>query len=180
MSGYASTFALVKLKPPLEKPAIVFAGILTDPRSNMKREPETFNLTDLPNRKLGEASAQEIQLELIRRRKFNAFDGEQVAEALVKHRDLWESAFMDRLGVHREDRELPAMSMIKLRDLEYDWNVDTLYILTHDVASAKRLMEVFAMDEFCGETHLIENPDEVGSAIGSGPTEQAIVAVWWD
>ncbi|HUP79209.1 MAG TPA: hypothetical protein VM260_11705 [Pirellula sp.] len=65
--------------------------------------------------------------------------------------------------------------MIKLRDLEYDWNVDT-----PDDASAKRLMKVFAMEEFCGETHLIENPDEVSSAIGSGLTEQAIVAMWWD
>ena len=146
----------------------------------MKREPESFNLADLLDRKLGEASAQEIQLELIRRRKFNAFDGEQVAEALVKHRELWESAFMDRLGIHREDRELPAMSLIKLRDLAYDWNVDTLYILTPDVASAKKLMEVFSMEEFCGEPYLIEDPDEVSSAIGAGPTEQAIVAVWWD
>lgn len=146
----------------------------------MQREPETFNLTDLSNRKLGEASAQEIQLELIRRRKFNSFDGKLVAETLVKHRELWESAFMDRLGGHRKGRELPAMSMIKLRDLAYDWNVDTLFILTPDGASAKKLMEVFSMEKFCGEPYLIENPDELSSALGAGPTEQAIVAVWWD
>lgn len=146
----------------------------------MKSEPETFNLTELSNRKLGDASAQEIQLELIRRRKFNAFDGEQVAAALVQHRDLWQSAYMDRLGVHRSDRELPAMSMIKLRDLAYEWNVDTLYILTPDVASANKLMEVFSIEECCGEPYLIADADEVSSAIGAGPTNQAIVSVWWD
>ena len=146
----------------------------------MKREQRTFDLAELLNRKLGEASAQEIQLELIRRRKFNAFDGEQVADALIHHRELWESAFMDRLGLHREDRDLPAMSRIKLRDLADDWNVDTLYILTPDVDSAKKLMEVFSTEAFCGEPYLIEDADEVSNAIGAGPTEQAIVAVWWD
>jgi hypothetical protein len=45
-------------------------------------------LADVPKLALGEATAQDIQMEIIRRWKFNAFDGERVAGQLWEHRDL--------------------------------------------------------------------------------------------
>lgn len=45
---------------------------------------------------LGKATIQEIQLELIRRRRFHEFDGQRVADCLLQHRDLWEAVMMDR------------------------------------------------------------------------------------
>jgi hypothetical protein len=44
---------------------------------------------------LRDASVQDIQLELLRRTRFNALDGEQVVASLLKHRDLWLAALLD-------------------------------------------------------------------------------------
>ena len=41
---------------------------------------------------LREASVQEIQLELLRRTRFNALDGERVCASLLKHCGLWVAA----------------------------------------------------------------------------------------
>src|SRR5207253_387024 len=96
----------------------------------------------LRGRLLTEASVQEIQLELIRRTRFNAFDGERVVAALERHRDLWEAVLMDR-SCFSDPGRLPLAGLIKLRDLSHNyWNVDTLYILCPDAARARRLGEL--------------------------------------
>lgn len=138
------------------------------------------SLEELPALRLGEATAQDIQLELIRRRKFNAFDGERVAAQLWQHRGLWESVMMDRLALSNWGKP-PAMGLIKLRDLPYDdWNVDTLFILTLDASCARQLAEVFKMEDSGGMVSVYENSEDVDSALGSGREKRAIVAVWWD
>lgn len=77
---------------------------------------------------------QQVQLELIRCRRFNEFEGEQVVRALLAHRSLWISALMDRLG--------DPSGLIKLRDLPRNlWNVDTLYVLARDEGCARELVE---------------------------------------
>jgi hypothetical protein len=47
----------------------------------------------------GDATVQGIQFELIRRTKFNAFDGERVEGSLLRHRELWMAVLLDRQGV---------------------------------------------------------------------------------
>ncbi|MEK7327686.1 MAG: hypothetical protein AAB217_20770, partial [Chloroflexota bacterium] len=80
-------------------------------------EKREMNTTESPN--LAEATAQEIQLELIRRTEHNAFDGEQVFEDLLAHRDWWEAVLLDR-----------KHDSVKLRDLPDNlWNTDTLFVL---------------------------------------------------
>jgi hypothetical protein len=65
---------------------------------------------------------QSIQFELMRRASFNSFDGARVARDLLRHRQLWCGALIDRVGTN---------ALIKLRDLGTgSWNVDTLYILS--------------------------------------------------
>jgi hypothetical protein len=78
---------------------------------------------------LRDATVQDIQLELIRRTRFNDFDGEKVCASLLRHRDLWRAALLDRPGVpnYAEPTILLAGGLIKLRDLSDDiWNADTL------------------------------------------------------
>ena len=129
---------------------------------------------------LTEASAQEIQLELIRRWKFNCFDGEKVVASLRRHRGLWRAALMDRLGVRSSDI-LPAMHLIKLRDLpKNEWNVDTLVVLTPDLESARVLAKISEDENWIADdARVIEDESERSSALGTSHPDY-IVSFWWD
>src|SRR5438105_64058 len=99
---------------------------------------------------LTEATVQEIQLELIRRTQFNAFDGERIVAALKTHCDLWTAVLMERLGLSQSGR-LPPAGLIKLRDLAGNyWNVDTLYILCPDTPRARRLGDIAETEDWGG------------------------------
>lgn len=138
------------------------------------------SIDELPRLMLGEATAQDIQLELIRRWSFNAFDGPRVVETLMQNRDLWDAVLMDRLALSNPGK-LPAMGLIKLRDLPYnEWNVDTLYILARTKPAATRLAEIFNMDESGGMVSVYDDQEDVDSALGGGREQRAIVAIWWD
>ncbi len=132
---------------------------------------------------LAEATVQDIQLELIRRTRFNAFDGPRILASLLAHRDLWEAVLLDRFGLSGRDRPggLPAISLIKLRDLSDNiWNADKLFILTPDTASAHRLVEVIEAEDWGGEKPQVFEGEDVDRALGGGEEGQAIVTVWWD
>ncbi len=129
---------------------------------------------------LGEATAQDIQLELIRRSQYNAFDGERVAAALLEHTGLWEAVLMDRIAISNPGK-LPSAGLIKLRDLpDNEWNVDTLYILARDRESAKTLAQIFNMEEWGGMVSVHDDPRDVDSALGGSLGEEAVVVIWWD
>jgi hypothetical protein len=146
----------------------------------MRVEMNAKSLDALPTLPLGQATAQDIQLELIRRWQFNAFEGEHVAAKLLEHRDLWDAVMMDRLALSGYG-DLPAMGLIKLRDLPYnEWNVDTLYILAPSKEAAHQLAEIFNMDQWGGMVSVHDDPKDVDNALGSGREERAVVAIWWD
>ena len=115
--------------------------------------------------------AQRTQLELIRDRRFNHFDGEQVVRDLLIHRGLWVSALMDRVD---------PMRLIKLRDLPRDhWNVDMLYLLARDEASAHALAEL--SETWRADTVEIFDTERTGLALGQFPVgDWRIVELWWD
>lgn len=128
--------------------------------------------------RLREATIQEIQLELIRRTQFNAFDGNRVAAALRSNRHLWKAVMMDSIGISQPGR-LPMGGLIKLRDLpENFWNVDTLYVLSQDRASAHQLAEM--AEDWGGMVQIFERRDEVESALGGSGIPSVIVSIWWD
>jgi hypothetical protein len=132
---------------------------------------------------LQEASVQEIQLELIRRTKFNDMDGEQVARVLLKHQDLWSAAILDRQPYWSKDfRQLPSSWLIKMRDMPHDiWNADTLFLVTESVQKARRLAEIATGEEhWGGEVVVHEDQEETNRALGAGRHSYAIVTVWWD
>jgi len=128
--------------------------------------------------RLQEATVQEIQLELIRRTNFNAFHGGEIAAVLQANQHLWEAVIFDSLCTSRSDQLLIG-GLIKLRDLpENIWNVDTLYILSPNMASANQLAEMG--EEWGGMVHVFENRDEVESALGGSGIPSMIVSIWWD
>ncbi len=146
----------------------------------MSGEMNAKSVADLPLMPLGEATAQDIQLEIIRRWRFNDFDGPTVAAILFEHRDLWEAAMMDRLALSGWGN-LPAMGLIKLRDLPYNlWNVDTLYLLATNKEAAQKLAEIFNVETSGGMVSVYDDPKDVDHALGSGRETRAVVAIWWD
>ena len=130
---------------------------------------------------LREATVQDIQLELIRRHRFNAFDGQRVYDFLIKHRHLWQAVIMDRLGYVMKDETGANWGLIKLRDLPADiWNVDTLIVMPHSVGAAEQLARLFDEADLGGEKAVVEGPEKTRAALGEYPCSQGLVSVWWD
>lgn len=121
--------------------------------------------------RLTEANIQDIQLELIRRRQFNNFDGSRVVRDLLEHRDLWEAVLLDGQ---------PPFNLIKLRDLSANgWSTDTLFILAADDASANRLKEFG--EQWLADSVDIRGEEATGRELGIFPPgNRRIVEMWWD
>jgi len=132
------------------------------------------------SKQLANATVQEIQLELLRRSSFNAFDGEKVVATLLGHRELWQAAMLDRFCISRPGK-LPTAGLIKLRDLDANiWNADTLYILAPNAKCAKQLSRIAKKDRWGGEVSVHDDPEEVDTALVGAEEGQAVVKVWWD
>ena len=118
--------------------------------------------------RLTEATVQEIQLELIRRHQHNYFEGEEVAADLMAHQEWWEAVLMDT-----------SAGLVKLRDLKKNlWNVDTLYILTTNEHSARRLARL--AERWLADTVTVYDEEETNSELGGGIEQQRLVTMWWD
>jgi hypothetical protein len=130
---------------------------------------------------LTEATVQEIQLELLRRTEIEALNGPKIYDSLLRHRELWTAAMLDRFVVDHGGA-LPSLSLMKLGNLPEDyWNADTLYVLTPDVASARRLAQIAEAEDWGGLVRVFDDSHEVCMALGSfSDEEQAVVAIWWD
>jgi len=139
-------------------------------------------LWNLPDDQL--SRAQKLQFMLMLEARFNSFDPFVVVRDLLKHRDLWHGVVMDR-GFYWPDDQNPPFSplrtdLIKLRDIERSWNVDTVYILTNTGQRHRweQISEYWAADE----SHFIQGK-MVGYMLGcfGGPdTTCEIFQVWWD
>jgi len=138
---------------------------------------QLMNLVDLTT-----ASVQEIQLELIRRRRFNQFDGQKTYDFLMKNRDLWIGAVMDRFGYFSNTEGGAAnWGLIKLRDLPGNhWNVDTLIVMTQSRELACKLAKLIEDSDLQADTVEVETEQDTCDALGEYPTEHGLVSVWWD
>jgi hypothetical protein len=136
-----------------------------------------------PTLLLRDATVQEIQLELIRRTRFNTFDGEKVCELLERHRDKWQAVVFDRPGFpnYEHPTQLLAGGLIKLRDLDDNiWNVDTLFVLTHTPEQARELSIAFDESDTGAMPILCEDQRENDMALGTGRQVFGLLKVWWD
>ena len=132
---------------------------------------------------LRDATVQEIQLELLRRTRFNALNGEQVVASLLRHRELWLSALLDRPGVanYAKPSLLLTSGLIKLRDLPDNiWNADTLFVLTPTHAAARELARIAEEEDWAGEVYVYKHQEEIDRALGTGRDEYGLMSVWWD
>jgi hypothetical protein len=137
----------------------------------------------LESLKLRDATVQDIQLELIRRTQYNAFDGERVAASLLKHRDLWLAVILDRFGHanYAEPRLLLTSSLIKLRDLSGNfWNADTLFVLTKTKQNAKEFARIADEEGWAEEIHVYDDDKEISGALGAYGVDYGLVSIWWD
>jgi len=132
---------------------------------------------------LREASVQEIQLELLRRTRCNALDGEQVYASLLKRRDLWLATLLDRPGVanYAEPGHLLISGLIKLRDLPDDcWNADMLFVLTPTRQAAVDLARIAEEEDWGGEVRVYKNQEDIDRSLGIGRQEFGLLSIWWD
>jgi hypothetical protein len=133
---------------------------------------------------LRQATVQEIQLELIRRTKFNAFNGERVYASLMKHRAYWQAVLLDRPGLanYQKPGGLLMMGLIKLRDLDDNiWNADHLFILTARREQAVELARIIEDEDWGGERPIVhDNQEEIDNALGVGRQEYGLLSIWWD
>ena len=126
------------------------------------------------DRLLGEATVQEIHLELIRRSQHNLFDGEDVLEDLLGQQVLWKAVLFDRPGL-----DTGGSGLIKLRDMHADfYNVDTLYILATSAAAAQRLAQ-FGETWFADWVEVLD-AEATQHALGSSYEDGQLVTMWWD
>lgn len=123
---------------------------------------------DLP---LTEASVQEIQLELIRRKRFNCFDGPKIVASLRRHRALWKGVLMDRRG-----------DLIKLRDLPDNyWNVDELFIMTDTLDQAQQLERIAEEEDWQADAVQVHsNESERVDELGTTDDPGYLISFWWD
>ena len=131
---------------------------------------------------LQNASLQEIQLEILRRTRFNALNGEAVCASLMRHRHLWLAVLLDSAGLpnYKEPGSLHTSGLIKLRDLpENYWNDYTLYILTETIEQARRLGRTIEDEDWGGEVRVYQNQADIDRALGSG-RGYGLLSVWWD
>jgi hypothetical protein len=129
------------------------------------------------------SSVQDIQLELLRRTRFNALDGERVCASLLKHRPLWRAILLDRPSVpnYAEPSHLLLSGLIKLRDLPDNlWNADTLFVLTPTRQEAEQLARIAEEEDWGGEIHVFRDQAEMDRALGTGRQEYGLVSIWWD
>src|SRR5688572_2836252 len=113
---------------------------------------------------LRDASVQDIQLELLRRTRVDALDGERVCASLLRHHHLWLAALLDRPGLpnYAEPGELLLSGLIKLRDLpENLWNADMLFVLTPTHQHARELARIIEEEDWAGEVRVYEDQDEI-------------------
>jgi hypothetical protein len=132
---------------------------------------------------LSAATVQEIQLELLRRTKFNALDGERVAASLLAHRELWLAVLLDRAGVpdYSKPSRLLVLGLVKLRDLPDNlWNADTLFVQTETWAQAGELARIAEEEDWGGEIYVHKSQEAIDRALGTGRDEYGLMTVWWD
>jgi hypothetical protein len=113
---------------------------------------------------------QELQFELMKQASFNSFTGEQVVKDLLDHKDLWKGAVMD------------SRDLIKLRDIDRYWSVDTLYITPKPgkEIELEELAKTWQADEvdYLGAE---ESCKKLGFwSSDSRNNEKQILRVWWD
>lgn len=122
--------------------------------------------------------AQRLHFELLLEASGSTFDARKVVADLISNRRLWRGVVMDRaafVGLSPPESGF-AIDLIKLRDIERGWNVNTLYILSsgEDDAELLRVTSSWRANEMSWISG-----DEARQML-SGEAGARILQVWWD
>jgi hypothetical protein len=117
---------------------------------------------------------QQLHLDLIRCISFNDFNGEQVADGLIAHRDLW-------VGVISAHSYRPHPALRLFEELPEDtWHTDTLWIMAVNRDAGKRLCDLCREQWFADEAG-IYTPQEAEQLLQATLIDdEVLVRVWWD
>ena len=133
------------------------------------------------DKRLRDATVQEIQLELFRRSVASELDVDRFIAVLLANCHLWRGAIIDRLGINEGGYWLQPSSMIKLRDIDQNyWNADTLHLLCLTRAASDELVAKLPMEEFGCMPEIEDDPKVIDRALGGGDDGAVILRFWWD
>lgn len=128
-----------------------------------------------------------ICLELIRRTKFNDFDGDRIAKDLREHRDLWKGAVLgigDSVFVEKGQRvhSSPQFNTLECLPAEEQegHNADTMWVVCPSVEAARELVKLSHKGwKVYPNSTLIWNKANSQRTAGCIGEERA-VSFWWD
>jgi hypothetical protein len=129
--------------------------------------------------------AQKLQFMQMLEARFNNFDPFTVVGDLLRRRDWWEGAVMDRAHLVPDPEEKSwwgrmVTDLIKLRDVSHCWNVDHLFILADEKRSVAEWQDVVQAWN-ADEVQFIEGADvQALLCSGRGKGTHRILRAWWD
>lgn len=138
------------------------------------------------NPTLAEATPLEVQLELVRRTRFNRFNGPKIHRDLVAHADLWCAAIFGRddvVFVERNGTRTHASPFWNTLNLlpdeeEEGYNADQLWVLTPNVEAGRAILEIARRAWRCDERRLWNRANSRRVAGAQG--DERVVSLWWD
>ena len=128
------------------------------------------------------ATVQAIELELIRRARYNDLNGQRVWFDLTSRPSLWKAALLGRQSIRaKEGKKLsadPTADVLMEGVLLEEWAADTLWLLAPDEDSALELARM-GQHWWWADTVAIYDADEAEKLAGV-KSPQRIVEFWWD
>lgn len=138
------------------------------------------------NPRADEATPLELQLELLRRTRFNRFDGPRIYRDLVEHRDLWRAAVFGRddvVFVERDGRRVhasPVWNTINLlREEESEgYNADQVWIVAPSAEAGRAVLDLARARWKADERRLWNRANS--RRVAACVDDERVVSLWWD
>lgn len=133
-----------------------------------------------------EATPLELQLELMRRTRFNAFRGPRIYDDLLARRDLWRAAIFGRddvVFIERNGERVHAapfwntLNLLPDEDVE-GYNADQLWVLTPSADAGRALLDLARQRWRCDERRMWNRANSRRVAGCEG--DERVVSLWWD
>lgn len=156
------------------------------PVSSREAAPDTAVRELRENPLIDEATPLELQLELLRRTRFNRFDGPKIYRDLVAHRDLWRAAVFgrdDAVFIERSGRRVHASPLWNTINLLHDeqsegYNADQVWVVAPSVDAGRALLDLARARWNTDERRMWNraNSRRVAGCVG----DERVVSLWWD
>jgi hypothetical protein len=130
----------------------------------------------------GEPTAQDLQIEIVRRASYNSFRGDRVVASLLQYPGLWRAVAFGRLRNKLRDgavvHESPTWFNTVTEIGGGSWNADELWVVTPDAAAAERVRFLGAVHWFADNIVTLEG--EEARRVAGVEAPGCVVELWWD